>query len=290
MAQRKALGKGLDALIPSDARQAAAERANLCPIEDIHPSSRQPRKSMDKAQIEELSQSIKSSGLLQPLLVRPRKKGAPGYELIAGERRWRAAKLAGLESVPVLLRDVDDREALVLSLVENLQRQDLNAIEEADAYQLLLTDFDLTQEDVSKRVGKSRPTIANVLRLLKLPEEIKKKLRKGELTEGHARAILSAGTPERMKELAELIVKRDLTVREAEDLARERAGVKKGKAGPGRAADRKHDPFIRDLEAMLKRHLGTKVKIIHTKGKGGRIEIYYYSNQDLERIIGLVRK
>jgi ParB family chromosome partitioning protein len=290
MAQRKALGKGLDALIPSEGKASAGVKGNLCPLQEIHPSSRQPRKNIDKALIKELADSIKQDGLLQPLVVRPRGKGRSGYELIAGERRWRASKMVGLAEVPVLVRDVDDREALALSLVENLQREDLNPIEEAEAYKTLISEFGLTQEEISRKVGKDRSSISNSIRLLKLPEGIKKDILEGRLTEGHARAILFIDEPAGMKEVAGIIIDRGLSVREAEDLARNWSQSRKpkgrAKARPGRQAD----PFIKELENNLKRHLGTKVKIVHKKNKGGRIEIYYYSNEDMERIIGLVRK
>jgi len=289
MAQRKALGKGLDALIPQEAKAKPGEGGVLCPLDEIFPSTNQPRKTMDKTAIKELAQSIEESGLLQPLVVRPHPKGKKGYELIAGERRWRAAKIAGLDSVPVIVKEVDDREALALSLVENLQRENLNPIEEADAYHLLLTDFSFTQDEVAKKVGKNRSTVANILRLLKLPEEVKKQVRSGKLSEGHARAILSVESLSTMKELAKIIVDKELSVREAEDLARNWADRKTRKKSGKVVSSGQGDPFIRDLENNLKRLLGTKVKIIHKKNRG-KIEIYYYSNEEMERIIELVRK
>jgi ParB family chromosome partitioning protein len=292
MAQRKALGKGLDALIPQEERAKTAERGegvNLCPVKDIYPSSHQPRKTIDEASIKGLSRSIKESGIIQPLIVRPRARGKPGWELVAGERRWRAARMAGLDQVPVVVRDMDDREALALSLVENLQREDLNPLEEAEVYQRLMREFNYTQEGLANKVGKDRSTIANSLRLLKLPIEVKKEILSGNLSEGHARVILTMESQARMKELASFILEKRLSVRGAEELAntwRTRPSRRK----PKTRAIRARDPFIEDLEDKLKRHLGTRVKIFHRPRRGGRVEIYYYSDEDLERIIGLVRK
>jgi ParB family chromosome partitioning protein len=278
---RKALGRGLDALIrPGEGGTEEAGQEGLVHIEvgRIAASPFQPRKKFGEAAIRELAESIKSQGILQPLVVRPRAKG--GYELIAGERRLRAAKLAGLGKVPALVRDVDDKSALELSLVENLQREELNAIEEAEAYRRLLTEFGYTQEELSQRVGKDRATVANSLRLLNLPADIKKDVGEGRVTAGHARAMLMAGTESLMRSIRDAVVKQGISVREAERLAQ--AGGKKKTAKAG-ASKPRPDLNVREMEERLLRELGTKVKIVQAK-KGGRIEIQFYSAEDLDRI------
>ncbi|HUT54720.1 MAG TPA: ParB/RepB/Spo0J family partition protein [bacterium] len=277
---RKALGRGLDALIPAGGAEGLEPAGGgLIQIElgRISPSPFQPRQRFPEAAIKELSESIKAQGILQPLVVRPRAKG--GYELIAGERRLKAAKVAGLETVPALVRDVDDKSALELSLVENLQREDLGPLEEAQAYRRLLTEFGYTQEELSRRVGKDRATVANALRLLNLPEDIKNDLAEGRITAGHARAMLMAGTQAQMRRIRDAAVKDGISVREAERLA---------KAGPGKAPAKsvkapRGDVDIRAMEERLLRELGTKVKIVKSK-KGGRIEIQFYTAEDLDRI------
>jgi ParB family chromosome partitioning protein len=279
---RKALGRGLDALIPArDEGGGGGEGVTLCDVGDISPGRLQPRKDFDKDSLAELAASIKSQGILQPLLVRPRKSG--GFELIAGERRLRAAKAAGLARVPILIKDADDKTALELSLIENIQREDLDPIEEAEAFKRLMTEFDYTQEGLSKRVGKDRATIANLLRLLNLPGEIRDDLRKGRISAGHARAILMAGTEKAMLAIRDAAVNDGISVREAERLAQARKiskGPSAGKRGPARPGGSVH---VRDMEERLLRELGTRVKII-TAGKGGRIEIQFFSAEDLGRI------
>lgn len=294
MTRKKVLGRGLDALIPQDESAVAPSRvqgATLCPIEDIRPSSRQPRKHIDKASIKELSDSIRQSGIIQPLLVRPMPESEKAYELVAGERRWRAARLAGLESVPVIVREIDDREAMALSLVENLQREDLNPLEEADAYKLLIEDFGFKQDELAQKVGKDRSTISNSLRLLKLPDKVKKYLLAGQITEGHARAILTMSSQATMEDFAAAIIEQKLSVRAAEDLAATWTGKgQRSKRGKTSKTEKQKSAFIKDIEDKLKRALGTKVKIFHRPKKGGKLEIYYYSDEELERIIGLVQK
>jgi ParB family chromosome partitioning protein len=284
---RKALGRGLDALIPAGPTEpppgaGGGGLVNL-PVDKIIPSTFQPRQNFEDGSLLELAMSIRSQGVLQPLLVRPRQSGE--YELIAGERRFRASKLAGLKEVPALIKEVDDRGVLELSLVENIQREDLDAMEEAEAYRRLLTEFDYTQDELSKRVGKDRATVTNLLRLLKLPDDIKEDIRRGRLTAGHARALLMADSPDRMFELRDLIVERGLSVREVENLVRkggpaEPAG--ESKPSPGTAAA-PVDIHIREMEQSLIRSLGTKVKV-EVKGKGGKIEIQFFSPDELDRI------
>ena len=282
---RKALGRGLDALIPSGAgegEEAAGEGLVYLETEKIAGSPFQPRKNFKAAAIKELADSIKEQGILQPLVVRPRSRG--GYELIAGERRLRAAKLAGLARVPALIRDVDDKSGLEISLVENLQREELDPVEEAEAFRRLLTEFEYTQEELSRRVGKDRATVANALRLLNLPETIKDDLRAGRITAGHARALLMAGAESLRRSLRDAIVKDGISVREAERRAQAGSGKKKKKAsGAGAAAPVSGGVHIKQMEERLIRELGTKAKIVRGT-KGGRIEIQFYSAEDLDRI------
>jgi len=284
---RKALGRGLDALIPAgdkggkEGPDAPSGGGGLeqVRIGDISAGRYQPRQSFDQDKIAELAESIESQGILQPLLLRPRAKG--GYELIAGERRLRAAKLLGMKTVPALVREVDDVAALELSLVENLQREDLDPIEEAEAFRRLINEFGHTQEELSKQVGKDRATISNQLRLLSLPEDIIEDVRAGLVTAGHARAILAAGSESAMRRLRDAVVKDGISVREAEARARGETGKKKARKG---SSDRRtKDPNLREIEERLIRELGAKVRI-NKRAKGGRIEIDFFSREDLDRI------
>lgn len=280
--KRTALGKGLAALIP-DVGPEEAKRLRYCGIEEIAPNQAQPRKRFDEAKLDELAASIREKGILEPLVVR-RIDG--GYELIIGERRWRAAQKAGLREVPVLIKEVNDREVLELSLIENLQRENLNPIEEAEGFRRLVDEFGLSQEDLAVRVGKSRTTVTNALRLLKLPPEVIEQLAQDRITAGHARAILSLETKERQKELSILVLKRGLSVRETEILAKRWS--KKPKKSP--LSDRSRLELasqLKSLQDCLKRHLGTQVKIA-PMGKKGKIEIEYYTFEDLERIVGSI--
>ncbi len=277
--KRMALGKGLGALIPEPEGEGE-RRFFYCGIEEIRPHRGQPRKHFDESKLLELAETIKEKGILDPLMVR-RVEG--GYELIAGERRWRAAQKAGLKEVPVILREADDREVLELSLIENLQREDLNPIEEAEGFRDLIEKFEISHEEVSRRVGKDRTTITNALRLLRLPPEIKIHLIQNRMTAGHARAILSLESRERQKELCDLILQKDLSVREAEALAK-RWIEKSKKKTPSEKKREELQHQIQSLQDALRQHLGTKVRI-QTKGRKGKIEIEYYSLEDLERIV-----
>ncbi len=281
--KRVALGKGLDALIPE---LKSTERKNLiyCGIEEIRPNPHQPRKHFDDAKLQELANSIKEKGILEPLLVR---KIPEGYELIVGERRWRAAQKAGLKEVPVVVKEIDPTSALELSLIENLQREDLNPIEEAEAYQRLIEEFHLSHEALSARLGKDRTTITNAIRLLKLPSEIKEHLLQNHLSPGHARAILSLEDQEKQKELCHLILRKGLSVRQTEALAKKWSGKPKKKPSEKTQDDLKLQ--LASLQESLRRYLGTKV-LIHSKGKKGRIEIEFYSHEDLERIVESILK
>ena len=287
---RRALGRGLEALIPTRAPgpEAApplvvAEPPAAGPLEvdidRIRPNRYQPRRSFDAAKLDELAESMRENGVLQPLLVAPR---GDDFELVAGERRWRAARLAGLQKVPVVVRDVDGREALRLSILENVQREDLNPLEEAQGYRRLIDDFGMTQEEIGARLGKSRSAVGNALRLLHLSPELQQRIQTGELTAGHARALLGAATQEEQAALAALVREQRLNVRETESAAQERRGTP---ARP-RAAARVDNPALRELAGRLETRFGTRVRIHSRKadGSAGRIEIDYYNAADLERI------
>ena len=282
--KRIALGKGLGALLP-ELGQAESKTLHYCGIEEILPNRSQPRKHFDEAKLQELAESIREKGILEPLLVR---RTEQGYELIVGERRWRAAQKAGLKEVPVLVKETERREALEISLIENLQREDLNPIEEAEAFKQLIEEFNISQEELSKRVGKDRTTVTNTLRLLKLPLEVRDHLLQNRITSGHARAILSLENKEKQKELCTLIIKRGLSVREAEAIAKRWSEKPKQSVVPAR---KKGDleSQLGSLQDSMRKYLGTKVHISQ-KGKRGKIEIEYYSHEDLERIVEAILK
>jgi ParB family chromosome partitioning protein len=280
MSSKTVLGRGLEALIPTQ-QEGTIRGGSLrnIPLGRIGPNPMQPREQFDDAGLQELAESFKSQGVLQPVLVR---KAADGFVLIAGERRYRAAHLAGLETIPaVILEETEDAEMLQMALVENLQREDLNPLEAAGAFRKLMDDGGLTQNQLAVRIGKSRAAVANMLRLLTLPEKVKELLRAGKLTEGHARAILAIDDDLSRVRLAERIVSENMTVRAAEDSARR---VRRRKLIP-----RKKLPAIVEAEDYLKQLLGTSVKI--TPGlKRGKIEVEYYGEEDLERILELFRR
>ena len=262
MNKKTTLGKGLNALFPdigSVMEEGKTGTATLLDIKAIHPNPYQPRKIFDPEKIEELAASLRSSGIIQPLILR---KGSDGYELIAGERRWRAAIKAGLKEVPVIIKNVSDDQVLILSLVENLQRENLNPVEEAEAYYHLIEDFKLLQETVGEVVGKNRSTITNALRLLKLPEEIKKDLSLGKISSGHARAILVLDNNAKRLTLHRTIIKRELSVRQTEEL------VKHWKGGKPLPPPRKEPVEIKSIRENLQRALGTQVKILGRESKG----------------------
>src|SRR3989304_821195 len=252
--KRKALGRGLGALLPSVPSGAAEKTFLELPIDDIVPNKYQPRVNFDSELMKELAQSIKSEGLIQPVIVR---KMGNQYQLITGERRWRAAKLAGLRTVPAVIRDVSEFRTLEWALIENIQRQDLNPIEEASAFASLIEDFHLTQEEVAQRVGKDRSSVANYLRLLKLPAEIKDKLQKQQLSMGHARALITLEKVREQIELANRIVADQLNVRQVESLIRTwKSKGKKGRPAPETA---RLDPNVRAAQQKLQEHMGTRV-------------------------------
>ncbi len=277
----KALGRGLAALIPTATPFAAAKREFFeCAIEDVHPAHNNPRQVFDAERLRELAESIRAQGVIQPLVVRQRDGGQDGFSLIAGERRWRAAQLAGLKTVPVVVKDVSPSQAFELTLVENLQRADLNPIEEAEAYQRLQTEFGYTQEQLSARVGKERATVANSLRLLKLPTSVRARVATGELSMGHARALLGLEAQPAIERAAARVVQKQLSVRQAEELVRrERAGA------PAKKVSAPASASVRDLEMRLERALGTKVRLAQKSNSAGKIEIDYHSLDQLDGIL-----
>jgi ParB family transcriptional regulator, chromosome partitioning protein len=281
--KRKALGKGLNALLPS-APSARSDRSLVeIPLDQIIPNKYQPRTNFDREQLQELSKSIQSNGVVQPVIVR---RSGLQYQLIAGERRWRAAGLAGLKTIPAVVQEASEYKTLELALVENIQRQDLNPIEEASAYSTLISDFDLTQEEIALRVGKDRSSVANYLRLLKLPDEIRQKIENGTLSMGHARAILGLDSSKEQLVLAERILSEGLNVRQTEQLIRHwKPG--KGRKRPRPDAPEAQDPNVKAAQRRLEEQYGTRV-LINTNGEKGVIEIYFHNAQDLMRIYDLL--
>lgn len=287
---KRVLGRGLGALINSGERAAPAPAAPLpdavpgrkymlCAVGDISPNATQPRKSFDEAALRELSDSIREKGVIEPLIVR---RSSGGLELIAGERRWRASKMAGLASVPVVVIDATDEQSLELAIIENIQREDLNAIEEAEAYRGLADKFNLSQEEVAKKVGKERATVANYMRLLKLPHEVRDELVKGTISMGHARAILSVEGHSAQTELCRRVITKGLSVREAEALARKGPGSAHKSTGAAPA------PEYPEIERELREIFGTRISLKDKRGKG-KVEISYFSADERERILDLLR-
>ena len=287
MAKRKTelgLGRGLNALLGDPELPAQGEGSVALPISQVEPGLNQPRKRFDQGALDDLAESIRVHGIIQPLTVRRLATGY--YQIIAGERRWRAAKAAGLEEVPAVIIEADDRKVMELGLIENLQREDLNPAEEARGYRTLMEEYGLTQEQVAQQMGKSRPAITNTLRLLALPDEVLALMEEGTLSAGHARAILGAPSPALQKEAAARVVKEQLSVRQTEALIKTLQKEKKEK--PKEAAP-DLSLYLGELEKDLAGRLGRKVKIAH-KGKKGRIELEYYSEQDLETLLELLRR
>lgn len=279
--KQSGLGKGLRALMLENNVDDMVSTSTL-PINEIIPNKEQPRKTFDEGALQELADSITVHGVLQPLLVRPLLSG--GYQLIAGERRWRASRMAGLKEVPVIIRELSDSEAMEIAIIENLQREDLNPIEEAEGLQALIDKCDYTQEQVAVSVGKSRPAIANALRLLKLPEEVRQMTKDGEISAGHARALLAFDNQAIMYEVAKQIVSDKLTVRDVERLAKR----------PTKSADKKQtakrrDSFYDEVELSLTEVLGRRVKVYNGRSKG-TLEIEFYSLDDLKDIANAIAK
>ena len=280
MAKRKALGRGFSALFPDTVTEEEDRGLFYCPIESISPNPHQSRQSFGESELAELAQSIKEKGVIQPILVT---KTNDGFQLIAGERRWRAAQKAGLDKIPALIRDVSPAEALQIALIENIQRQDLNPIEEAAAYQELLQRFNFTQDALSARIGKNRTTIANFLRLLKLPDDVQRDLIDGRLSAGHARVLVSVDSPSTQRKIRDLVIKGSLSVRQTEALVKRFLTSKKPKAIRDEI-----DSYLESLVSDLQDSLGTKVAI-KRKGKKGRIIIEFYSDDELGRLVERLR-
>jgi len=282
MDNQRGLGRGLSSLIPDvplDSQKTVLpeERGGDVSVEKIFPNPLQPRKNFAHQEMRELSQSIRKYGLLQPLLVR---KVADGYEIIAGERRWRAAKMAGLNKVPVIIQQLKQREVLEVSLIENIQREDLNCIEEALAYQRLVDEYGYTQTVIAERVGKDRSHVANTLRLLNLPQVVKDALVNGKISMGHARAVLSLASSEEKEKTLDEVLEGRLSVRQTETLVRQKKST----------TPRELSPDVKEVENQLRHIFKTKVKIQSSKGDKGKITIEYYSKEDLIRVVDILTK
>lgn len=277
--QKRRLGRGLAALIGDDTSEEAIVQdirsLRHVPVELLHPNPHNPRKHFNEEDLESLAKSLKDKGLLQPLVVRPRADGS--FEIVAGERRWRASQRAGIHELPVLIRELNDRETLEIALIENIQRSDLNALEEARAYRQLLEQYNYTQQQLADSIGKSRSHIANTMRLLSLPEAIQQQIENGKLTAGHARSLVATEYP---AEMADQIIKMGLTVREAEELARKNAAAP---TGPASAVEK--DADTRALEKMLTETLGLHTSIKHKGAAGGSVQIKYKTLDQLDDVI-----
>lgn len=277
MAKRPALGKGIGALLNS-ASQEVGRKYFLCPIEELRPHGNQPRKTFNDVKMAELVASIQEKGVIQPLVVR---QVEDHYQIIAGERRWRASQKAGLREVPVVIQDVSEDWALEMALIENIQREDLNPIEEAEAYRNLMENFDFSQDEMAKRVGKDRSTVANSLRLLRLPEKVREDVLLARLSMGHARALLSLENTDDLIEARDQVLQKRYSVRETEALVKK---IKNFGVSQKPKKNREQDPQTQHLENELKKSLGTQVRIV-AKGKGGKIEISYFSAAELDRLL-----
>ena len=273
-AAKKGLGRGLGALIEDFSAPAQEQQITSLPLQKVEPNPNQPRRYFDEEELQSLADSLGEHGILQPLAVRDMGNGY--YQIIAGERRWRAARLAGLREVPVVVVEADDKTVMELALVENLQRQDLNPMEEAEGYQTLMETYGMTQEQAARRVGKSRPAVANALRLLALPEEVRLMVVSGELSAGHARAVLSLTDEKLQKAAAQKIVALRLSVRQAEAMCKSMANKKPEKPKKPLGVD-----YVAECEKTLAKHLGRKVKIVSGKKKG-RFELEFYDQDDLQ--------
>ncbi len=281
--RRSGLGKGLDALIPGKESAPGGPRVFYLPVDAIRPNPRQPRAQMDLESLQELAQSIREHGVLQPLLVRRDEAEEGRYLLIAGERRWRAAQIAGVRQVPVMVREVSDQQQLELALIENLQRDDLTPLETAEAYRQLHEEFGLSHEAIAQRVGKSRVAVSNTLRLLKLPEKVKAALQAGQISEGHARALLALPTAEAQTAALSTVLRQGLTVRQTEALVRRLLG-----RAPRPSAPRPlQQAELRDLEERLRQRLGTRVTLRGGRQRGS-ITIHYYSAEELDALLSFL--
>src|SRR5829696_4571966 len=279
---RKALGRGLGALLSADSTVDLGAEPSEVDLDSIVPGPMQPRTHFDEASLESLADSIRTHGIVQPLLVR-RRDG--GYELIAGERRWRAAKLAGISRVPVVVKEVPDDSLLEIALIENIQRENLNPIEEAQAYKKLIGTVGLTQEALASRVGRDRSYITNYLRLLRLPDDLQQLVKEGQLSTGHARTLLAITNPDLQRRIARQIIDNGLSVRATEHLVHK---ATEPKASQPRPAPRVEDPNVKAAETKLRRALGTQVKILQAADGRGKVEISFFNTQELDRIYNLL--
>lgn len=272
--KKRGLGKGLDAIFAENSIETRNSAVTIR-ISEIERNKDQPRKDFNEASLQELADSITAHGVLQPLLVRPLSNG--GYQIVAGERRWRAARMAGLTEIPAVIRELSDNEMAEIALVENLQREDLNPLEEAEGYGFLIDTYGLTQDDVAKAVGKSRPAVTNALRLLNLPQDIRTALAEGKLSAGHARALLAFSSEEEMRKAVELICAKDLSVRDVERMAKASKAEKPAPRSP-------KTTFMRETELALKDRLGRKVTVSGSEKKG-TIQIDFYGEEDLKELL-----
>jgi ParB family chromosome partitioning protein len=270
--ERKVLGKGLDALIPKKTISVLPKEFTYLALDKIKPGKYQPRQEIEPKELEELSQSIQAKGVIQPIVVR--KSGLDSYEIVAGGRRYQAAKSLGLNEIPTIIKELDDKDTLVFAIIENLQRKDLNPLEEAEAFRRLIDEFEFMQDDIARFIGKDKTTVANTLRLLRLPPKIKEALGKNLITRSQARTILGVESAQEQERIFREILKGGLSVRELERKVR---GVSKRKRNP--------DPFVIEVEEKLQKALGTKVRVFNRRNNRGRIVIEYYTLTDLERVI-----
>ena len=285
---RKALGRGLGALLSAEGTATASEESNEVAIELIDPSPLQPRSVFDDGKLAELAKSIRSNGVVQPVLLR--RKGSR-FELIAGERRWRAAEVAGLVKIPAVIRNVSDDKVLEIALIENIQREDLNPIEEARAYAKLIETLGLTQEMVAERVGRDRSYVTNYLRLLKLPEDLQELLQSGRISAGHARTLLGVDQPDVQRRIARRVIEQGLSVRATEQLVKAAAETMRPSGPRPARKEQADDPNIRAAETKLRRHFGTKVRIVQlSNSPSGKIELEYYNQVDLNRLYNLLTR
>lgn len=283
MKKRGGLGKGLDAIFAENDTENQNSSITL-PLREIEPNRAQPRKQFDEGALAELADSICQHGILQPLLVRPLVSG--GYQIVAGERRWRAARMAGLTEVPAVVREMSDQQVMQLALIENLQREDLTALEEAQGYQTLMESYELTQEEIAKIVGKSRPAVANALRLLNLPQAVRELVAEGKLSAGHARTLLPIESAQDMLEMAQLTVKHGISVRELEKMVKK---FLSHETETEPASPRKKKPrYFEEVELALNTHLGRKVKVEGGKNKG-ILQIEFYGEEDLANLVNSLR-
>ncbi|HEX2938836.1 MAG TPA: ParB/RepB/Spo0J family partition protein [Ruminiclostridium sp.] len=274
---KRGLGKGLDALFADNAADSASGGSVTLKINEIEPNRGQPRKNFDENALAQLADSIRQHGVLQPLMVRPI-PGGGGYQLVAGERRWRASRMAGLTEVPVIIKELDDEQVMAIALIENLQREDLNPVEEAKGYRTLMENFSLTQDEVSQKVGKSRPVIANAMRLLSLPDDVLNMVEDGRLSQGHARTLLALDDKNSIKKLADEIITKGLSVREVEKLVKKQEGIP-----PSRKPAAQGGVVETEVARCLTERLGRKVSVVSGKNKGV-IEIEFYGEDDLKEL------